>query len=70
MRSTGALTSRNGSGNPGLTLSEVAGAMDVEPSNGTLRRALERLIEDGYLERGEDKRYRPTSALFDNEEQE
>jgi DNA-binding IclR family transcriptional regulator len=44
--------------------------MDVEPSNGTLRRALERLIEDGYLERGEDKRYRPTSALFDNEEQE
>jgi hypothetical protein len=50
---------------PGFTLTELARAVGRLPSDGTIRNALDQLVEDGVLQRGEDKRYRPTPTLFD-----
>jgi hypothetical protein len=58
----------NGSGNPGFSLSELADAVGRAPTNGTLRRALADLVEDGLLVRGADKHYRPTRQMLDEQE--
>ena len=49
---------------PSWTLADLARAIGLGEKNGTVRRALDALVEDGVLQRGEDKRYRPTPTLF------
>jgi len=58
----------NGTGTPGLSLWELADTVGRSPKNGTLRRALSDLVADGLLERGDDKRYRPTREMFAEQE--
>lgn len=50
------------------TLAELATMVGRKSKDGTLRRAVDELVDEGVLQRGEDKRYRPAPTLFDDEE--
>jgi hypothetical protein len=54
------------SGNPGWTLTELAQLVGRKATDGTVRRVVDELVEEGVLQRGQDKRYRPAPTLFDN----
>ena len=51
------------------TLAELAGMVDRKSKDGTVRRAVDELVEEGVLQRGGDKRYRPAPTLFDDQEE-
>jgi hypothetical protein len=53
---------------PGFTLAELARSIGRTPKDGTVRNALDALVDEGVLQRGEDKRYRPTPTLFDDDQ--
>jgi hypothetical protein len=57
------------SGNPSWTLTELAEMSGRKPTDGTLRRAVDEFVEEGVLQRGLDKRYRPAPTLFDDEDE-
>lgn len=50
---------------PGFTLAELARAVGRDPKDGTVRNALNELADDGVVQLGEDRRWRPTLTLFD-----
>jgi hypothetical protein len=49
---------------PSWSLTELAKAVGESPKDRMVREALARLLDDGVLRRGEDKRYRPAPTLF------
>jgi RecA-family ATPase len=51
----------------GQTLSELARGIGHDPADKTVRKALQKLEDDGVLQRGEDKRYRRAPTLFDDD---
>ncbi len=53
---------------PGFTLADLARAVGRKEKDGTVRNALKDLAKEGFVSCGEDKRWRPTSTLFDDEE--
>ena len=55
---------------PSWTASELARMVGRDPTNKTVARALDELVDKGRLERGEDKRYLPGPALDDDEQTE
>jgi hypothetical protein len=54
----------------GFIRSELARKVGRKETDGTVGNALDDLVKDGVLQRGKDKRYRPTPTLFDGEEDE
>jgi hypothetical protein len=51
------------------TLAELAQMAGRKSKDGTVRRAVDELVDEGVLQRGEDKRYRPAPTLFDDDEE-
>lgn len=49
---------------PSWTGAELARAVGRDPTDGTVRRAIQRLAADGVLHRGDDKRWRPLGEFF------
>ena len=52
----------------GFTTAELARAIVRGEKDGTVRNALDDLAAEGFLQRGEGKRWRPTPTLFDDED--
>jgi len=50
---------------PGFTLAELARAVGRREKDGTVRNALDDLAAEGFVQQGEDKRWRPTPSLFE-----
>ena len=53
---------------PSYTTADLARAVGQNPKDQTVRRALDGLAGEGFVSRGEDKRWRPTPTLFDDDE--
>jgi hypothetical protein len=52
---------------PGFSLAELAKEIKKNPKDGTVRNALKDLADDGVVQLGKDRRWRPTPNLFDDE---